>query len=379
MKESIADDNNKNMRTQKFGEYIMSLSPYERAVSGRRIKVISHFIEADFTLSKSGYRDYISKFGMDVNDTDRRYLCDFLYFSGVRHIGGVRKIKGKVVKKISTVAECNMKKVSSFLEWARIQRDYSPNSIRMKRNNMVKFFRYFSEFNLANCRDFITTMEHDGVSPKTLNLYIGTLKQYGEYLKKPVTLKKISIPRSLFVENVPTDKEYQDFLLWLMNNEKWQLYWIIKVLGSTGMRHSELNQLTWNDILAGEFFPLCKGKKHRMIYFPKKVIKELKEWIKTHPINPAEKLVISKRFGKPLSDRGLAQMLKDYAFKAGFPKEKAHCHAFRHFFAKQYLAKTKDVIQLAELLGHESVDTTRLYLQKSKAEQARDINKYITW
>ena len=59
--------------------------------------------------------------------------------------------------------------------------------------------------------------------------------------------------------------------------------------------------------------------------------------------------------------------------------EKAHCHAFRHFFAKQFLSKTKDVIQLAEILGHESVDTTRLYLQKSKAEQARDINKYITW
>lgn len=80
-----------------------------------------------------------------------------------------------------------------------------------------------------------------------------------------------------------------------------------------------------------------------------------------------------------LSDRGFDQLLKLNARKAGFPKEKAHCHAFRHFFAKQYLAKTKDVVQLADLLGHESVDTTRLYLQKSKMEQTKDINRNVTW
>lgn len=116
-----------------------------------------------------------------------------------------------------------------------------------------------------------------------------------------------------------------------------------------------------------------------MIYFPRTIIKELKEWLKLHMIDTSQQLIISKRSGMPLSDRGFDQILKEHAEKAGFPKEKAHCHAFRHFFAKQYLAKTKDVIQLAELLGHESVDTTRLYLQKSKAEQSRDINRYITW
>ena len=80
-----------------------------------------------------------------------------------------------------------------------------------------------------------------------------------------------------------------------------------------------------------------------------------------------------------MSDRGLAEKLKDRASKAGFPKQKAHCHAFRHFFAKQFLKKTKDVVQLAELLGHESINTTRMYLQKSKAEQIREINRHVNW
>lgn len=366
-------------KEQWLGKYLMSLTPSERIYSGRRIKVIASFIDSGAELSKSGYLEYLKTEGLDLSDTDRKYLIDYLYFAGVRRLGGTRKAKGKIVEKIEIITEANKKKITSFLEWVKVQRDYSASSVKMKRDHMVKFFRYFKDFNLVNCRDFITTQEHDGMSPKTLNLYMITLKQYGEYLKKPVTLKKISIPRSMSVENVPTEKEYQGLLEWLRENEKWQIYWIVRVLGSTGMRRSELYQLTWNDILLGEFFPLCKGKKRRMVYFPKTVVKELREWLKLYPTDTSEQLIISKRFNKPLSDRGLDQILKCQATKAGFPKEKAHCHAFRHFFAKQFLAKTKDVIQLAELLGHESVDTTRLYLQKSKAEQARDINRYITW
>lgn len=366
-------------KEQWFGKYIMSLTPNEQSYCGHRVKIISAFIESGAELSKAGYLDYLKINGYLLTETERKYLTDYLYFAGVRKLGGVRKPKGKVVQKIDVITETLKKRVTAFLEWANEQRDYSANSIKMKRDHMVKIFRYFNDFNLANCRDFIATQEHEGMSPKTLNLYMITLKQFGDYVKKPVTLKKISIPRSMSVENVPTEKEYQAFLEWLKSNREWQMYWIVRVLGSTGMRRSELNQLTWNDILSGEFFPLCKGKKRRMIYFPKIVVKELKEWLKTHPQDMTRQLVISKRFGRPLSDRGLDQILKLNAEKASFPKEKAHCHAFRHFFAKQFLAKTKDVIQLAELLGHESVDTTRLYLQKSKAEQARDINRYITW
>lgn len=362
-----------------LGKYLRSLPATRTPFCGRMVKVILSFIESGADLSKSGYHEYLENEGLNLSDTDRAYLRDYLGFAGVARLGCRRKPKGKVVEKMETISEANKRRTTAFLEWERAQRDYSANSIRMKRDHMVKFFRYFNEFNLANCRDFITTQEHEGRSPKTLNLYMITLRQYGEYLKKPVALKKISVPRSLHVENVPTEKEYRMFLTWLRDNGKWQIYWIVRVLGSTGMRRSELDQLTWSDVLSGEFFPKCKGKKHRMIYFPKTMVRELREWLKEHPTETSRQLVVSRRFDRPLSQRGLDQLLKLNAAKAGFPREKAHCHAFRHFFAKQFLARTKDVIQLAELLGHESVDTTRLYLQKSKAEQARDINRYITW
>ena len=80
-----------------------------------------------------------------------------------------------------------------------------------------------------------------------------------------------------------------------------------------------------------------------------------------------------------MNPRGIDFAIKAAADKCGIDKKKAHCHAFRHFFAKMFLKKTKDVVQLADLLGHGSVDTTRIYLQKSFTEQKREVNRVVSW
>ncbi len=249
----------------------------------------------------------------------------------------------------------------------------------MKSDHLKKYFRYFNVFNNENCRSFIATMEADNLKPATLNAYCLTLIQYGKYLKKPISLKKVAITRTLSTENIPTEKEYKAFLEWLDTNGKKEMYFIVKALGMTGMRRSELRQITYSDIISGEAYPLCKGKKRRLIYFPKQFSKEVADYVLREGIDKDDKIIGVSHFGVEISERGLDQKMKTLARKAGYPLKKAHCHAFRHFFAKQYLAKTKDVVQLAELMGHESVDTTRIYLQKSKEEQKRDINKNIVW
>ena len=74
-----------------FGKYLLSLSQTEKSYSGRRVKVISAFIDSGADFSKPGYQEYLRTHGMDLTDTDRKYLCDFLYFTGVRRLGGARK------------------------------------------------------------------------------------------------------------------------------------------------------------------------------------------------------------------------------------------------------------------------------------------------
>ena len=141
-------------------------------------------------------------------------------------------------------------------------------------------------------------------------------------------------------------------------------------MGTTGCRVSELKQFTFEMIQEGSTTLKGKGSKYRQFFFTKEV---------QQLASGKSGLVMMNRYGQPLSERGLAGQLKIYCEKCGIDKAKGHPHAFRHFFAKMYLKKTKDVIQLADLLGHGSVETTRIYLQKSLAEQKRDINRIVSW
>ncbi len=146
-------------------------------------------------------------------------------------------------------------------------------------------------------------------------------------------------------------------------------------MGTTGARLSEFQQFTWEDIISGEVVLKGKGNKYRRFFFQKTIQQEAKVYAKEYGKTG---IFAVGRFG-PITQRGFSQHLKAWGKHCGIDSKKMHAHAFRHFFAKMFLKKTKDIIQLADLLGHGSVDTTRIYLQKSYDEQQRDFNKNVTW
>ena len=92
-------------------------------------------------------------------------------------------------------------------------------------------------------------------------------------------------------------------------------------------------------------------------------------------------VIAVNRAGGVCSTRGVAQLLHAMAERAGVDAKKCHPHAFRHFFAKMYLkrSKTKDVTELADLLGHSGLDTTMVYIKRSQEEQKRMFNKNVDW
>lgn len=114
---------------------------------------------------------------------------------------------------------------------------------------------------------------------------------------------------------------------------------------------------------------------YRRFFFQKQLQQEAKAYAKEHGKTG---LFAVGRFG-PLTQRGFSQHLKAWGKHCGIDPRKMHAHAFRHFFAKMFLKKNKDVIQLADLLGHGSVDTTGIYLQKSYDGQKKDFNRNVTW
>lgn len=80
-----------------------------------------------------------------------------------------------------------------------------------------------------------------------------------------------------------------------------------------------------------------------------------------------------------ITARGISSQLKTLAIRCNIPPETVYPHSFRHRFAKNFLEKFNDISLLADLMGHESIETTRIYLTKSTQEQRELIDKIVTW
>ena len=83
--------------------------------------------------------------------------------------------------------------------------------------------------------------------------------------------------------------------------------------------------------------------------------------------------------GRPVTTRGIHSQLKHYAVRYGIDPDTMYPHSFRHRFAKNFLARSSDISLLADLLGHESIETTRIYLTRSSKEQKLLLDKMVTW
>ena len=344
---------------------------------GKTIKAVKDFLESEYPASRSGYKSYMKANAMALADCYyvKEALCGFLDYLG-KGYSRTRKTKDvKPLEKLSEVSEKNKKLISDFIYYLTQEEDYSPHTLELYSVSVKKYFEYANEVSVDNYKRFVKMLEDKGFSPQTIRLRITVLERFSKWMKKPVELKRPKFKRKLNTENVPTETEYNRLLDYLRTCPNRDRYFFIKILATTGARVSEFFQFRWEDILSGEVTLKGKGNKYRRFFFSRKLQEEVKAYVKEH--NKTGYVAVGK-CGK-LTQRGLCQAMKEWGDKCGIDRCKMHPHAFRHFFAKMYLKKNNDVIQLADLLGHGSIDTTRIYLQKSYEEQKREYNRSVTW
>ena len=85
------------------------------------------------------------------------------------------------------------------------------------------------------------------------------------------------------------------------------------------------------------------------------------------------------RFGERITTRGIAQQLKHFGEKYGLNRDVVYPHSFRHRFAKNFLDRFNDIALLADLMGHESIETTRIYLRRTASEIQQIVDKVVDW
>jgi integrase len=154
-------------------------------------------------------------------------------------------------------------------------------------------------------------------------------------------------------------------------------YFVVRFLAATGARVSELVQLKVEHIQIGYFDIYSKGGKVRRLYIPKRLRKDAILWLDELGRNSG--YIFLNRFGERITTRGISQQLKNFARKYGLNPKVVYPHSFRHRFAKSFLDKFNDISLLADLMGHESIETTRIYLRRTANEQQEIVDKVITW
>lgn len=120
-----------------------------------------------------------------------------------------------------------------------------------------------------------------------------------------------------------------------------------------------------------------KGGKVRRIYIPKSLRIETLKWLDSNNLESG--YLFLNRFGEKITTRGVAHQLKIFASEYGMDTKVVYPHSFRHRFAKNFLEKYNDLAFLADLMGHESIETTRIYLRKTANEQQEIVDKIVTW
>lgn len=348
----------------------LSSSELKYDTRGKYVDVVCFFLSKASEPGKRGYAMFCKQYPdyMVQYPWTKPALCHFLASRGVG-FREAKKPKQKTLENLEKREKRQNETVNKFILWLQDNYAFSEHTLASYANAVKQYYSYFDELTQDNCVRFLAQLEKDGLKPSTIVLRTSALMKLAEFQKKPIKLRRVKIPRTLHTENVPTEEEYQRLLEWLDKNNP-RYAFMVRLMATTGCRISELLQFTYEDVVAGTVELKGKGNKYRRFFFTKEMQCAAKG--KTGP-------VCINRYGRPITDRGLSAQLKEYGVMAGIDKSKIHPHAFRHFFAKMYLRKTKDLVALAEILGHRSVDTTRIYLQKSYDEQKRDFNRAVTW
>lgn len=166
-------------------------------------------------------------------------------------------------------------------------------------------------------------------------------------------------------------EEYLQLLRSARESGQLEAMLVCEALCSTGIRVSELGYVTVENLRSRSISVYNKGKI-RQILFPTALIENLEAYARQSGISSGP--VFRDRSGQPLDRFQVWAALKKMADGAGVDPRKVYPHNLRHLFAKEYYSRYKDIVKLADILGHSSVSTTRIYLMETGTEHVRQLD-----
>ena len=265
----------------------------------------------------------------------------------------------------------------TFRDWL-IHREYSPSTIQKYRKALARFFTDTGALAIPD-RETVAAwrdqLSNQGYTPATVNAMLAAVNMYQESIGNPAgKAKPLKRQRRIFSDpgRELTRAEYFRLLKAAResNNKRTQL--LLETICSTGIRVSELQYITAEAVQRHKASIRCKGKC-REILLPAALCHRLQKWCRRCHIHCGP--VFLSREGKPLCRVTVWKLFKVLCGRANVEWKKVFPHNLRHLFARTFYGIEKNISKLADLLGHSSIETTRIYIMESGAEHERLLNQ----
>ena len=265
----------------------------------------------------------------------------------------IQKFKAYLIdeEKSSSTLEKYIRDITVFMEWCK-ETELSKSIVLEYKQDIVEKY-----------------------APASVNSILSSLNSFFAYNEwYDLKVKALKIQRQIFTstDKELTKAEYERLLVAAKQKKNQRLYYLMQTICATGIRISELKAITVSAVKSGQATINCKGKM-RIVILPKQLCKMLKDYMKENNIKSGS-VFVSKN-GKPLDRSNIWSDMKKLCESAGVSKDKVFPHNLRHLFARTYYSIQKDVVRLADILGHSNVNTTRIYTMETGEIHRKQIQR----
>ncbi len=214
-----------------------------------------------------------------------------------------------------------------------------------------------------------------GHKATTVNNKLSAINAYLRFLgRRDCEVKFLKVQHRAFIEGNRelTEAEYRRLLSAAKQRKNKRLYYLLLTVCATGIRISELKYITMEALRTGRADIRMKGKS-RTVILPKDLARKLEEY--AHQQHILEGMIFQTRSGNPLDRSNIWNEMKALSKAANINPQKVYPHNLRHLFARSFYSIEKNLSHLADILGHSSIETTRIYVAVSVEEHEKTIKK----
>lgn len=248
------------------------------------------------------------------------------------------------------------------------RRERSPGTINQYRRSLLQLRKFLPRGGQMDKERLLAWKQEmaETKAVKTVNCMIAAVNAFLEFIDAThLKLKSLKCQRRIFSENELTQTEFQSLVDQAIKEGDKRTAMLLRAMSGTGVRVSEVRFLTV-EAAKHRMAVICLKGKTRQVPLGDKLCRELLAFARERCIRSGP--IFIGKHGKPLDRRRIWERMKKLCIGAGVDPDKVHPHALRHLFARLFYEITQDIAKLADLLGHSSIETTRIYVMTSCKE-----------